>query len=399
MKPYNITTWREAARRKLPQAIFDYIDGGAEDEVTMRANSSSFSDVRLRYRIHEDQAPVDLTTTLCGLPMTMPVMISPIGNVGMIHPSGDLAMAKIAAKLGLIMMLSGGASYSLEEVARGADPKPWYQLYPWIDRSFYGGLIERAEAECYRGLVLTVDTPGGANRERDIANAFTIPPRLTRRNAIEILRHPEWTMGVLRERRIVLRVFLEDDKTPSLRTFVREAKRTAGAMTRTLMRPTWDDIAWIRERWKGPFGVKGIVDPGDARRAANLGVDVILVSNHGGRQLDSAPALFEALPAVVDAVDGHAEVVLDGGVRRGTDVIKALCMGARAVSVGRPWVYGLGAAGPAGAEAVLENFRRELMIVMNLLGKTSVAGLDRSWLMPAGTPTSWLSPDFADTHS
>jgi isopentenyl diphosphate isomerase/L-lactate dehydrogenase-like FMN-dependent dehydrogenase len=308
-------------------------------------------------------------------------------------------MAQIAAKLGLLMMLSGGASYSIEEVGRGADPKPWYQLYPWIDRSFYGGLIDRAEAEGFRGLVLTVDTPGGANRERDIANAFTIPPRLTRTNAIGILRHPEWALGVLRERRVVLRVFTEDDKTPPLRTFIREAKRTAGAMTRTLMRPTWDDIAWIRERWNGPFGVKGIVDPGDARRAADLGVDVILVSNHGGRQLDGAPALFEALPGIVDAVDGRAEVVLDGGVRRGTDVIKALCMGAQAVSIGRPWVYGLGAAGPAGAEAVLENFRRELTIVMNLLGKTTVAGLDRSWLMPAGTPTEGLSPFLADARS
>jgi L-lactate dehydrogenase (cytochrome)/(S)-mandelate dehydrogenase len=392
VKPYNIATYREAARRRLPQSIFDYVDGGAEDEVTMRANSSAFGQFRLRYRVHETRDDVDLSTTVCGQPMTMPVMVSPVGNVGMIHHAGDAGMAQVAAKLGLIMMMSGGASYSIEEVARAAEPKPWYQLYPWIGREFYGELIDRAAAAGFRGLVLTVDTPVGANRERDIVNAFTIPPRLTRQNAAGILMHPAWTMNVLRHRRVVLRVFREDDTTPPLRTFVREANRTAGEVIRRNIRPIWDDIAWIRDRWRGPFGVKGIVDPGDARRAADLGADVIIVSNHGGRQLDSAPATFEALPAIVDAVGDSAEVILDGGVRRGTDVVKALCMGARAVSVGRPWVYGLGANGPSGAAAVLENFRRELTIAMNLLGADKVDKLDRSWLMPVGVPDGTREP-------
>lgn len=382
MHPINLSGYRAAARRALPRAIFDYVDGGAEDEVTMRANRSAFEALRLIPRIQEGNPALDLTTEVCGQVMSLPVMMSPTGNSGLIHYQGDLAGARAAAKLKLIMLVSGASNYTIDEVAQ-ANPGAWYQLYPWVDRDFYGNLIRRVADAGYRGLVVTVDVPGPPKRERDIANGFT-PPTLNRRNAWDIATHPRWTANVLRHRRVVLRAFLEGDELPGITSFVGEAKRTAGEVTRTAVRATWDEIAWIRDQWGGPFGVKGILAPEDARRAVDLGADVIYVSNHGGRQLDTTPAGPEVLPAIVDAVGGDADVVLDGGIRRGTDIVKALCLGARAVSIGRPWLYGLAASGPAGVEEVIGLLRRELSIALNLLGQPSVRGLNRSYLMPAG---------------
>ena len=383
-RPINVDGYRLAAKRALPRAIFDFVDGGADDEVTLRANTGGFEQLRLVPRVQNDDQRPDLSTVLRGQDMAMPVMLSPTGNSGMIHYQGDVAGARVAARLGLIMLGSGGSSYTIEEVADAADPKPWYQLYPWNSREFYGDLVKRAEAAGYRGLVVTVDVPVGGNRERDIANGLIQPPRLTRRNAWEIATHPRWTVDVLRHRRVVLRVFREEAEDPPITSFVREAKRTAGEMSRAFGRATWDDIAWIRDRWNGPFGVKGILHAGDARRAVDLGADVIYVSNHGGRQLDSTPSGPEVLPGIVDEVGAAADVVLDGGIRRGTDIVKALCLGARAVSVGRPWLYGLAAYGPAGVEGVMDVFRRELVTALTLLGQPSVRKLDRSYLMPAG---------------
>jgi isopentenyl diphosphate isomerase/L-lactate dehydrogenase-like FMN-dependent dehydrogenase len=384
-RPYNIEGFRKIARRRLPRAVFDYLDGGAEDEVTLRANRESFKSLRLKNRIHAETGDVSLETTLCGQRMSFPVMLSPIGNSGMLHPSGDLAAATAAADRDLMMVMSGASSYSIEEIAAAVDPKPWYQLYPWLGHNFYGPLIDRAAAAGFRGLAVTVDTPCSAIRERDIVNAFTHPPRLTRRNAFQILGHPRWTGGVLRRRRVVVKLFAEDPH-PTLLNFVRHAKQSGGAMARTLSRPTWSDLAWIRDRWTGPMGVKGVTDPDDARRAVDLGADVIFVSNHGGRQLDGAPATLEALPAIVEAVDGRAEVVLDGGVRRGSDIVKALCLGARAVSVGRAWGYALAADGQDGVGTALDMLRRELTVCLTLLGQTNVVDLDRSYLAPAGVP-------------
>jgi isopentenyl diphosphate isomerase/L-lactate dehydrogenase-like FMN-dependent dehydrogenase len=386
MKPYNIERYREAARRALPRAIFDFVDGGAEDEVTLRANHEAFNRYRLRHRVHESADPVDLATTLCGQPMSMPVMLSPVGNVGMVHPAGDLGVARTAAKLDLVMLMSGSASYSIEEVGRGVDPRPWYQLYPWGGRDYYGEIMDRAAAAGFRGLVVTVDTAMGGNRERDIANGFTVPLRLTRRNGWDLLSKPAWTLGVLRHRRVVVRVFREDDSRPPLRSLIGEATRTATQVTNRVVRLTWDDLAWIRSRWKRPFGIKGIVDPRDAGRAVELGADVIYVSNHGGRQLDGAPAALEALPEIVDAAGGRAEIVLDGGVRRGTDVVKAVCLGARAVSIGRPWAYALAAAGPPGVEHMLESLRSEITRSLTLLGQPNVHRLDASYLVEVADP-------------
>ena len=365
--------------------MFDFLDGGSEDEITLRANRASFDAVRLRNRVHADAAHVDLSTELCGQRFELPVVLSPVGNSGMLHPDGDLAAAIAAADAGALMLMSGGASYSIEEVATAADPKPWYQLYPWLGKEFYGPLIDRAAAAGFRGLVVTIDTPCSANRERDVVNEFLPPPRLTRRSALEIARHPRWTAGVLRERRVVVKLFAEDPQ-PTFWNFVGQARRAGAKMGRTLSRPTWDDIAWIRSRWQGPLGVKGITDPDDATRAVELGADAIWVSNHGGRQLDGAPAALEALPPIADAVGGRACIVLDGGVRRGTDIIKAICLGADAVGVGRAWAYGLAADGLPGVKGALAVLRRELEISLELLGQPSVSALDPTYVVPAGVP-------------
>ncbi len=394
--PHNIDAYRERARRRLPLAVFDFLDGGSEDEVTLRENRAAFAAVRLRNRIHSSNRPVDLSTTLCGQSLALPIVLSPVGNSGMLHPDGDRAAAIAAAECGALMLMSGGASYSIEEVAAVADPKPWYQLYPWMGQDFYGPLIDRAAASGFRGLVVTVDTPCPANRERDVVNAFVAPPRLTRKSAYEILSHPRWLGGILRHRRVVVKLFA-DDPQPTLWNFVGQAKRAGAKMGRTLSRPTWDDLAWIRSRWDGPMGVKGITDPDDAGRAVDMGADVVFVSNHGGRQLDGVSAALEALPAVVDAVHGRADVVLDGGIRRGTDIIKALCLGANAVGVGRAWAYGLASDGLPGVRGALDVLRRELEISLNLLGQPQLAALDRSYLAPSGVPGFKL--DFERTYS
>lgn len=385
-EPYNFQTLREMARRRLPRPVFDYLDGGAEDEATLQANRSAFAALRLRYVVHEDDAAVDLSTSLCGSPMSMPVLLAPVGSAGLFHPDGDLAAARVAARRGLMMVLSGNASYSIEEVGSAVDPKPWYQLYSYTNRDFYGNLIDRAATAGYRGLAVTIDTAVPGRRERDIANAFTpSAPRLTRQNAAEILTHPRWTAGVVSRRRVAVKLF-SDAGRPSLATLVRDAKHSGRRVSGALQRVTWSELEWIRERWTGPLAVKGIVDPDDARRAADLGAEVIFVSNHGGRQLDAAVAALEALPAVVDAVGEHCEIVLDGGIRRGTDVIKALCLGARAVGVGRLWAFGLACGGTTGVDAAITRLRDELEVSMALLGQTRVTGLSRSYLVPAGVP-------------
>ncbi len=384
MRPYNVATWRRAAKRRLPRHVFDYLDGGAEDEVTLRANSSGFGRISLNARVPMTDDAVRLGARIAGQEMTMPVILAPIGNMGMVHHSGDLAAAKVAADLGLIMVMSANSSYGIEEVGSALEHKPWYQIYPWIDRSFYGGLIDRAAAAGYRGLVFTVDSAVLGNRERDVANSFqpSGAPLLTIRSASEALRHPRWTWDVVRHRRVVISAFRRSAGKPSLASLAIEAKRAAAQVSRTMLVPTWDELEWIRSRWSGPLAIKGIMHADDAKRAISIGCDVVFVSNHGGRQLDGVAGAIDALPAIAEAVGSDAEVVLDGGIRRGSDIVKAMCLGARAVSVGRPWVYGLASQGQEGAEQVLEGLRNELRTTMRLLGAPDVARLDSSWLTP-----------------
>jgi L-lactate dehydrogenase (cytochrome) len=382
MAPSNVRQYRELARRRLPRAIFDYVDGGAEDEITLRSNEQAFEDVALVPRVLVDVSDRDLSTSVCGIPVRSPVLLAPTGLAGMIHPDGELAAATAAARHGTISMLSSGSTYTIEEVAAGSAAPPWLQLYPLRDRAFYGALVERAAAAGFAGLCLTVDVPLGGNRERDLANGMTLPPKLTFSNMVDTLRRPGWVARTVRHRRVVAQALAnEDDQPPGLMFLLQKASFAAG-QTLAALNPsvTWDDLRWVRERWKGPLAVKGLLRAADALRAVELGADAIVVSNHGGRQLDGAEASFHALPAVVDAVGDKADVILDGGVRRGSQVVKALCVGAKACMIGRPWLYGLGARGVAGVDDVLDIFNREISVVLALLGQPSVRALDRTYL-------------------
>ena len=379
---YSVEGFREEARRRLPRAVFDFVDGGAEDEVTVQANRDAFTALKLCPRIHENERAIELSTTVCGQHMAIPILLAPVGCSSLFHAAGCAVAARAAAERGTTLIMSAASGHTIEEVAAAADPKPWYQVYPFESREFYGGLLDRAAQAGYRGIAVTVDTPVGSKRERDIKNGFALPPRLTARNAIEIARHPRWTAGVVRHRRVVVKA-LASPAPLTLRSLVKQANAAAGRVNRSMVRVTWDELAWIRERWTGPLAVKGILHPADAERAADLGADAVIVSNHGGRQLDGALASLDALPAVTDAVGDRIDVLLDGGIRRGSDVVKALCLGARAVLVGRPWIYGLATAGGAGVAAVLDVLRAELTVTLTLLGQTDLNHLNTSLLARA----------------
>lgn len=384
---HNVADYRRQARRRLPRSVFDYVDGGAEDEVTLEANEAAFRELRLMNRLLGNARPTQLGTTICGQPSSLPLILSPIGNLGLVHPAGDLGVARVAAEAGLLMIMSGSASYSVAEVAAAVPGMPWYQVYPWISREFYGRLISDAAAAGCPGLVFTVDSSPLGNRERDVANGF-MPSKalLTRSNLVQCMLHPAWTARVVRHRRVVVKAFSRHSGKPPLRSLVSDAARSASQVTRSMLPATWREVEWVRAQWSGPLAIKGLVHPHDALRAVDLGVNAVIVSNHGGRQLDSAPAALEALPPIVAAIGSRAEIILDGGIRRGTDIVKALCLGARAVSVGRPWVYGLAAAGLPGVRGALDILARELATAVNLLGEPNAGALDRSWLRPSGVP-------------
>ncbi|HVS99888.1 MAG TPA: alpha-hydroxy acid oxidase [Solirubrobacterales bacterium] len=384
-EPHNVEDFRRVARRKLPRPLFEFIDGGGEDEVTMAANRAAFQQLRLVPRLFADVSTRDLSTTVAGRHLSLPVLFSPTGQVGLVHHMGETAAAIVARRRGNLAVISGHGTYSIEEVAAAAGPDPgWFNMFPWGERDNYGRYMDRAAAAGFGGICLTVDTPVAGNRERDVASGWTAPPRLTAK-AHQYAQRPLWVASVLRHRRGTMANF--DPVRPSLRTFVRRASDSAVLATGFLnQRFGWEDLEWIRARWQGALAVKGGFSVGDATRLAEIGVDALLVGNHGGRQLDGMQASLEQLPPLVDAVGDRLDLVLDGGVRRGSDIVKALCLGAKAVSVGRPWVWGLAADGVDGVDAVLSVLERELDTTMTLLGAGSVSELDRSFLTPAGLP-------------
>jgi len=366
---------RTAARRALPGVIFDFIDGGAGDEVTLRRNRAELDAVRLRPRVLTDVAAVETATTILGRPVALPLMGAPMGLQGLIHPDGEVAVARGMHAAGSIAIVSSMASYGVEEVAALAPGPLWFQLYVFRDRGFVRELIERARAAGYEALVLTVDVQVSAARERDRRNGFGIPPRATARSLAGGVRHPRWTARALRRPRMspVNALGRGDglDGPVSAVTYIND-QYDPGL--------TWDDLEWFRDAWGGPLVLKGVLDPEDARRAAALGAAGILVSNHGGRQLDHAPSSISALPAVAEAVGDDAEVYLDSGVRRGSDIVKALAAGARACVVGRPLAYGLGVAGAAGTARAAAILHEELRTALALAGCRSVHELDGTWI-------------------
>jgi isopentenyl diphosphate isomerase/L-lactate dehydrogenase-like FMN-dependent dehydrogenase len=340
-EPVNVEEFEALARERLPRMAYDYFAGGAEDEVTLRANREAFRRRALRYRVLVDVGERDTSVTVLGHRLPFPVILAPTSMHRLAHPEGEAATARGAAAVGALMTLSSIATVSIEDVAAAAPGAPrWFQLYCYADRGVTEGLVARAHAAGYTALVVTVDTPLLGRRERDLRNVFTLPE------------------GVR---------FANFDAPP---TPPGEQGSALAAWVQTLQTPTlsWDDLAWLRGLAPMPMILKGIVRGDDARRAVDLGVEGIWVSNHGGRQLDTAVATLDALPEVAAAVAGQATIILDGGVRRGTDVLKALALGADAVAIGRPQLWGLAAAGADGVRRVLEMLRDELSLAMALAG-------------------------------
>ncbi len=373
---HSIADLREAARKRIPRVMFDYIDGGADDEITLYRNNAGFGRYELVPHNLIDVRNIDLRTTVLGQAVEWPVLIAPTGTSRLFHHEGERAVVRAAAKFGTIYSLSSMASYNIEEVAATADVPKWYQIYVWKDRAVVKEFIQRCRDAGYKSLCLTVDTPTVGHRERDLRNGMTVPPSLTASSVVDAALHPAWLWHLLTKPRITLanvkgRPGRGVEKAATLAMTARE-QMDAGV--------TWDDLAWMVEEWGGPFSIKGVLRPEDAVRAVDAGVRGIIVSNHGGRQLDHAPAAIDVLPEIVDAVRDRGEVILDGGIRRGTDVVKALALGARACMIGRPYLYGLAAGGQAGVERALELLRSEVHLVMMLLGCASVKALNRGYL-------------------
>ena len=363
---------RRRARRRLPRAVFDFIDGGAEDEVTLRRNRTAFGRLTFRPRVLVDTRARDQSTTILGQRVASPLILAPTGLCGMAAPRGEVLAARASARSGTIFTLSSMSAVTIEDVMREAPGPHWFQLYVWRDRDLTRSLVERAAAAGYRAMVLTVDVPVLGQRERDLRNGATIPPRITWRNALDTVQRVGWWTGMLRNPRI--------DFVNVARPSDAHGPLALGPFVNSQFDPSvsWDDLAWFRSIWSGPLALKGIMSAEDARRAVDHGIDAVVVSNHGGRQLDGLPAAIEVLPEIVDAVRGRAEVLLDGGVRRGTDVLKALALGARACMIGRPYLYGLGAAGQAGVERALAILRAEIDRGQALLGYPTLQEIDRS---------------------
>jgi isopentenyl diphosphate isomerase/L-lactate dehydrogenase-like FMN-dependent dehydrogenase len=376
----NIDDLRRLAMRRLPRAVFDFADGGAEDEQTLRANREDFAKLTFRPKILVDVSKRDQATTILGQPVSSPLILAPTGLAGMLWARGEMAAARAAASQNVIFTLSTLGACSIEEVAETSSGPLWFQLYVMRDRDVTRKLVERAQHAGYKALCLTVDLPVLGQRERDLRNGATIPPKVTVRNAINVLQRPGWLRRVWWGPNITFKNFVGSSAA------LTSDAGTLWQYVNSLNDPSvnWDDLAWFRSLWQGPIAIKGMLTPEDARRAVSEGIDAIIVSNHGGRQLDSLPSAVEALPEIVDAVGDRAEVILDGGVRRGTDVVKALALGARACMIGRPMLYGLGASGQAGVERAVEILKAEIDRSLALLGRPTLADLDRSAVRRAG---------------
>ena len=369
-RAYNIAALREEARRVLPRPVFDFVDGGAGDEHTLRRNVSSFDDVALYPRPIGGSASRDLSTTLFGRRLSMPLIVPPTGLAGLLWPDGEAASARAATKAGSIYSLSHGSVCSLEELAEtGVEPR-WFQTYIFKDRGLTREMAARAQEAGYHALIVTVDTQLLGNRERDIRNGFIIPPRMSTREIVNMATKLGW---LFRMRRTIPKITFGNYRRPG------HAEDLTALAERMLTLPDpgmqWQDIADLRAVWKGPLLLKGILHPADAAEAVANGVDGMFVSNHGGRQLDGAASALDALPRVAEAVAGRAAVILDGGIRRGTHIVKALALGADCCSIGRPQFWGLSVAGEAGVAHVFDIFRRELDLTMGLCGLADIASI------------------------
>jgi L-lactate dehydrogenase (cytochrome) len=359
---------RRIAKRRLPAGVFDYIDGGAEDERTLARNSDGFADLTLRPHVLRDVADVDLSTTVLGKRRPAPLLLAPTGFTRIAHPDGELAVARAAGRYGLPYALSTMGTRSIEELAAAASAPLWFQVYVWKDRGLVKEMISRAAAAGYEALLVTVDTAVLGRRERDVRRGFSLPPKIGLDTFVDGLRHPGWTLDLLRNdpitfANVVNRSDINGSTAVNLSDFM--MKQFDQALS-------WESLDWIRSASDLPVILKGVQRADDAVRAEQDGLRTVLLSNHGGRQLDTAPAAIDLLPEVRDAVGDRVEVLIDGGVRRGSDIVKACALGASAVMIGRPYLYALAAGGERGVEFVIDHLLSGMRRAMQLTGVTSV---------------------------
>ena len=375
--PVNIADLRVMARRRLPRVVFDFIDGGAQDERTLEANSRDLEAMRLSPRVLVDVSQRNLKVELFGQEFALPMLLSPIGLTGLASPKGEIDAARAAKAAGIGYCLSTNASTSIEELAEKIPHPFWFQLYVMKDRGLTQSLMDRAKAAGCTALVMTVDLAAHGKRERDARNGFSVPPRISFDDGLNAALHPGWLIRMMSGPRLTFANY----KTGADEGFLQLSQHIASQFDPSI---TWKDIEWAKQVWGGPLVIKGILRGDDAVRAIDHGADGISVSNHGGRQLDGVPSAIRALPRVVDAVSGRIPVLMDGGIRRGSDIIRARALGAKAVLVGRAFVYALAALGPTGPAHAIEILRGELENTLALLGLPSIDDVDRSVLDEGG---------------
>ncbi len=379
----NIEDLRRLAQRRVPRMFYDYADSGSWTESTYRANEDDFNRILFRQRVAVNLEGRSTRAAMVGQPVAMPVAIAPTGLTGMQHADGEILAARAARKFGIPFTLSTMSICSIEDVAKGTDNHPfWFQLYVMRDRGFIERLIDRAKAANCSALVLTLDLQIMGQRHKDIKNGLSAPPKLTPANFLNLMTKPRWCLGMLGTQRrqfgnIVGHVQGVDDMS-------RLSEWTAKQFDPSL---SWADVEWIKKRWGGKLILKGIQDVEDAQLAVDSGADAIVVSNHGGRQLDGAPSSISALPEIVQAVGDRIEVHMDGGIRSGQHVLKAIALGAKGVYIGRAMLYGLGAMGEAGVTRALEIIHRELDLSMAFCGRTDINAVDTGILLPGSYPT------------
>lgn len=375
-RAHSIAAMRDLARAALPKPVFDFADGGAEDEWTLRRNEAAFDDIALLPKPLDGAAMRDLSVTLFGKALKLPIIVGPTGLAGLFWPDGERCAARAAAAAGTAFCLSHGSVCTLEQLAgTGAAPR-WMQVFIYRDRGFTRELTERAAKAGYDALVLTIDNQMLGNRERDLRNGFSIPPRFGLAGLAAMVLKAPWLWRMRRELgRVTFGNYARPGESADL-------KALAGRMA-ALLDPSmsWADVAELRKQWRGPLILKGVLHPDEARRALAEGIDGLIVSNHGGRQLDGAAASIEALPGIVAAIEGKMPVLIDGGIRRGSDVVKALAQGAAACLVGRPQLWGLAIAGEAGVARMLEIYAQEIDRVMGLCGVSTIAGINSNLLL------------------
>ncbi len=367
----SVADLRLIARRRLPRGVFDYIDGAAEDELSLRRNAEAFRRLEFRPRVMCDVGTIDTSTTLLGRPLPVPLVLAPVGFTRVANPAGELAAARAAARAKLPYTLSTMGTRSIEEVAAVSSGRKWFQVYVWRDRGLVKEMLARAASSGYEAIAITVDTAMLGRRERDVRHGFTLPPMLGLGTLLDGALHPGWTWDFVRAEPITF-ANVSGKGVPHGDKAVNLAEYITGQFDPAL---SWRDLDWFRAEWDGAIVLKGIQTVDDARLAADAGVDAIALSNHGGRQLDGSPPPIELVAPVADAIGDRAEIICDGGIRRGSDVVKAVALGARACMIGRAYMYGLATAGERGVDHVLALLAADMRRTMALTGRRSISEL------------------------